>query len=644
MRKGWYLLVFLLVVGLAFSQEEAPVGEEVPEIAVAIEVEAEKEKPAKVDEVPLEKIEKMVNLRSVPEVLKRLPGTETYYGPGLAASMPVVRGNDTKWTQILLEGAILSPIGRPQMLNMMPLTGIESIEVIKGPAPPQYPGSTIGGLVLLKMKSGDKYPGAGARLTLGSYDRQTYELWSGGGNEEKNYFIAVNKEYYSGWEPHQKKNFTEASFKLNFTPEEKSKLTIVGTSLTGILWGLMQTGPNPVNTWLPEWTIDHRALSSVTYSKQVSEKSDYFLRFVPFSFSGEQKIQTMQGPALMPWRYALWKTEYQYNLRPNPNSIWVFGLGYEKDTLKSPGQITYKDIINKYGGSIPASLWQKHDLTYNWAFVQNTFTPSEGKAYTLALRYDNADPGKTIYSPFLSAHFSLNPTSTLRLAITKNRRFADLHELYGEGIFKGNTDLRPETGWTYQLDWERSLANSAKLDLTIYHTKLDNVIGADASTKNQYYNIGRARLRGIEMQYEKGMRNGSWWASYTYLDAKDLVNNRDLVLVFRTASPKNMFKTGFTLNGKNGTSYDLELFAYGPRSTDGKKVTLPAGSPWGTGDNIPPDKVGGYAIVNFKIKKIVGQDGELAFSVENLFDKEYEDLLYYPAPGRWINLSYSLKF
>jgi outer membrane cobalamin receptor len=170
------------------------------------------------------------------------------------------------------------------------------------------------------------------------------------------------------------------------------------------------------------------------------------------------------------------------------------------------------------------------------------------------------------------------------------------------------------------------------------------VIGADASTNNQYYNIGRARLRGIEMQYEKGMRNGSWWASYTYLDAKDLVNNRDLVLVFRTASPKNMFKTGFSLNGKKGTSYDLELFAYGPRSTDGKKVTLPAGSPWGTGVNIPPDKVGGYAIVNLKIKKIVGQDGELAFSVENLFDKEYEDLLFYPAPGRWINLSYSVKF
>ncbi|MGB9877589.1 MAG: hypothetical protein ACPLPS_07450, partial [bacterium] len=73
MKRMLYLLALLFVIVPLFGQEE------IPEIAVEIQVEAEKEKPAKVDEIPLEKIEKMVNLRSVPEVLKRLPGTETYY-------------------------------------------------------------------------------------------------------------------------------------------------------------------------------------------------------------------------------------------------------------------------------------------------------------------------------------------------------------------------------------------------------------------------------------------------------------------------------------------------------------------------------------------------------------------------------------
>ncbi|MBC7328603.1 TonB-dependent receptor [bacterium] len=650
MRTGFWVLVFVLLLGLAFAQEEIPLGEEeIPEIAVAVEVEAEKEKPAKVDEVPLEKIESMVNLRSVPDVLKRLPGTETYIGPGLAASMPVVRGNDSKWTQVLLEGAILSPVGRPYMLNMMPLTAIESIEVIKGPAPPQYPGSTIGGLVLLTMKSGDKYPGAGAQLTIGSYNRQTYELWSGGGDDEKNYFFSVNKELYSGWRPHQKKNFTEASLKLNFSPDEKSKLTIVGSSLNGVLWGVMQLGPNPAQNWYPEWTIDHRSLASITYKRQVSDKSDYFIRIVPFAFSGQIVIQRKAKPDMpgfYPMKYSLWKEEFQYNIRPNPQTVWTYGAGFQRDVLESTPTL---DVT--FMGKIPPDKWKKNDLTYKWLFIQNTFLAQGKNAYTLAVRYDSANPGKDIISPFFSTHFPLGSNSLMRFAVTKNRRFADLHELYGEGIFKGNTDLRPETGWTYQLDLEKKLKENSKFTLTLYQTKLDNVIGADASTKNQYMNIGRAKLQGIECEYEKNYPWGLWWANYTYLDAWDLNKDRPLVIVFRTASPRNMFKTGITINGKNNWNFDLELFAYGPRRTD---LDTPRQEDWFKWDQatqkwVPikvtvPTEVGGYAIFNLKLRKATGKDSELILSIENLFDKDYQDLLFYPAPGRWINLSFKKLF
>lgn len=642
MRKAACLLVILLIGGVIWCQEEPSIWEEeVPEIAVAIEVEAEKEKPAKVDEVSLEKIEAMVNPRSVPDVLKRLPGTETYIGPGLAASMPVVRANDSKWTQVLLEGAILSPIGRPFMLNMMPLTAIESIDVIKGPAPPQYPGSTIGGLVLLTMKSGDKYPGAGTKLTFGSYDRQTYELWSGGGEEEKNYFIAVNKELYSGWRPHQKKNFTEASFKLNFTPKEKSKLTIVGTSLTGVLWGLKQLGPNPARNWEPEWTIDHRALASITYKHEVSDKSDYFIRIVPYSFSGQNVIKRKEKPdvpGFYPMIYSLWKEEFQYNFRPKPDNIWTYGLGFEKDVMKLT-----KTLDITFMGRIPPNEWKKYDQTYKWLFVQNTFLAKGRNAYTFAVRYDSADPGKDIISPFFSTHFPIGSDTFMRVAITKNRRFADLHELYGEGVFTGNTNLRPETGWTYQVDFEKKTSEDSKIDFTIYRIKLDNVIGADASTKNQYMNIGKALVQGIELEYSKNYPWGLWWANYTYLDSWDLNKDRPLVIIFRTAAPRNAFKTGFTINGKNKWVYDLELFAYGPRRTDRDTAGFEEGLIKGEKVWVPTE-VGGYAIVNFKMRKSLGQDREFVISVENLFDKDYQDLLFYPAPGRWLNISLTQRF
>jgi vitamin B12 transporter len=611
----------------------------VPEISIAVEVEAEKEKPAQVEEVQIEKIEKMVNVQSVPDVLKRTSGTTTAIGAALCASIPVIRGNDSKWTQILVEGATLSPIGRPFVLNMMPLTAVEKVEIIKGPAPPQYPGSTIGGLVLLTLKSGDKYPGGGASLTMGSYGRQTYELWAGGGNEERNYFIAMNKDLHSGWRPHQRKNLTETSMNLNFSLGEGSTLTLAGTSMTGIIWGYRPTGPNPFGSWEAEWTIDSRATGSITYKKQISEKADYFLRIAPYSFSGDQEWQSYSKttgkvkPVFQPWQYSLWKTEFQYNLRPNPNAVWTYGMGYQRDTFRTPGQL---DV--QYMGNIPANKWKKYDQTFKWAFLQNTFLTSKLTAYTLALRYDNAEPGKDIISPFFSIHLPKGENSKIRFAVTKNRRFADLNELYGEGMWIGNVNLRPETGWTYQLDWEKKLSPNYDLNLSLYQTKLDNVIGANQD--NKYDNIGRARLRGLEIELEREASFGSWWLNYTYLDAKDLVQNRPLIVVFRTAMPRNMLKAGVSLKGRDETSYDFELITVGPRRTDVDKPT-PVGDPWNVW---VPTEVGGYVLFNLKVNKNVGKDGKFVLSIENLFDKEYEDLVFYPGPGRWINLTYSQRF
>lgn len=633
MKRKPYLLILVLACCFGYPQEE-----EVPEIAVAIEVEAEKEKPAQVVEVPIEKIEKMVNVQSVPDVMKRGAGMTTAIGAALCASIPVIRGNDSKWTQVLVEGAILSPIGRPFVLNMMPLTAVDKVEIIKGPAPPQYPGSTIGGLVLMTLKSGDKYPGADAKLTMGSYGHQTYELWAGGGDEEKNYFLALNKDMHSGWRPHQRKNITETSLKINYPLSDDSNITFVGTSMTGLIWGYRPTGPNPFGSWEAEWQIDSRSTGSITFSKKISDKADYFLRISPYSFSGNQVWQSYSKstgkvkPVFMPWKYSLRKLEFQYNIRPSPDVIWTYGIGNQKDIFRTPGQL---DV--QYMGQIPSDKWRKYDQTFNWAFIQNTFLAKNRDAYTLALRYDTAEPGKDVISPFFSVHHPIDQSTKLRFTVTKNRRFADLNELYGEGMWKGNVNLRPEIGWTYQIDWEKKV-NKSDLVLSLYQTKLDNVIGADAN--NVFQNIGRAKINGLELEVDRELPFGTLWWNYTYLDAKDLVKNRPLVVVFRTSMPKHMFKTGLSFNRKGKTSYDVEIIGVGPRKTDVDKPTF-VGDPWNV---TVPTEVGGYVLVNLKLSKSLGQNSFLLFSLENLFNKQYEDLVFYPGPGRWLNIGISRRF
>ncbi|MGB9797214.1 MAG: hypothetical protein ACPLSK_01175, partial [bacterium] len=71
MRRGFiFSLIVFFLCSFLFAQERSVSSEETgPEITVQVEVEAEREKPAEVEEVQIEKIEKMVNVQTVPDVL-----------------------------------------------------------------------------------------------------------------------------------------------------------------------------------------------------------------------------------------------------------------------------------------------------------------------------------------------------------------------------------------------------------------------------------------------------------------------------------------------------------------------------------------------------------------------------------------------
>lgn len=123
------------------------------------------------------------------------------------------------------------------------------MELVKGPAPPQYPGNTISGIVNMTTKTGDEYPGGNLRLTFGRYDQQIYELSAGGGDKAQNYFFAFNRTHEHGWRPQALTNMNDATMKLVFTPDEQSKLTVAGSFLGGEKAGFIADGPNPAGQW-----------------------------------------------------------------------------------------------------------------------------------------------------------------------------------------------------------------------------------------------------------------------------------------------------------------------------------------------------------------------------------------------------------
>jgi len=620
----------------AIVQSEETQETEESNVEIEMEVIGTHEWPAKVDVVTSEQIEEMVNAPYISDVLQRLPGADTLTGCPAGAPLITIRGNSSEWTQLLLEGVPLNPIGRPYLLNFVPMAAIDTVRLLKGPTPPKYPGTTIAGLILLDMKTGDRHPGVDVSATVGDFGQRLLDVNVGGGSSEKNYFLSLTHSEMDGWLPHCDMDLNNAAAKVVLTPDDRSKLSLVGSYLFGEKFGPRPEGPNPADKWAAEWTDVSQPKGSITYERTLSDRSDLMVRVSPYWFSGTQQwnqwFTDHEEERFMLWDYDLLRTEFRHDLRPQPERVWSWGGSWQKDVYTFAGPMPMR-----FWGAVPDERWSEYAKRARSLFAQHSFPSGDHSTLTLGGRYDDEEPGEAIVSPFCSWHRKLDESRRLRLAFTRNRRFPKLMELYGQGMWVGNPALDPELGWTYQADMSWA-PGSSTLEVSVFQSDLDNLIVADAS--NQFFNVGTAQVRGIELSWQDTWRVGSCHVNYTYLDSRDMVNDEPLVVAFRTVYPRHSAKAGVSLEDANGGKHSVEVLAYGPRRTDVDEPTF-VGDPWNV--TVPP-RIPGFTCVNYKYTHAVNENTKLSLAVENIFDVETQDLLFYPRPRRWVSGSLSWHF
>jgi len=278
-------------------------------------------------------------------------------------------------------------------------------------------------------------------------------------------------------------------------------------------------------------------------------------------------------------------------------------------------------------------------------FVQQTWTVAEGRTMTAGLRWDDIRPGRGALSPFLSLSARPDPNTSWRLSVARNRRFPNLDELYGVGIFHGNPNLKPEKAWVYEIDYERLFPEKgAKLSVSLFRSDIRDTIGIDPT--NTYRNIGKARIQGIEVEWRQTFRNGHFWANYAFLDAKDLVRGRPLVTDYRTSPSKHMLKAGLTLRGRKGEVLGLEFLFFGKKHTDVDRPTVEkyVDESGKVVEVTVPPRVPSFLLVNLRLAKRLDPSTTVELAVENLLDRDYSQILFYPREGRWLKLTLTRRF
>ncbi len=204
----------------------------------------------------------------------------------------------------------------------------------------------------------------------------------------------------------------------------------------------------------------------------------------------------------------------------------------------------------------------------------------------------------------------------LRASYGEAFRAPSLADLYYPGF--SNPDLEPERSRSYEVAVEGG-SGPWRSSVAWFENDLDNLIEFDFVTFVPQ-NIGRARSRGIEgsLAGRFGVFDGRLVA--TWLDAENLA-------------------TGKPLLRRPDGSASLSLYARPGAATVGGVVRY-VGKRTDFGDQ-PLDP---YTSVDLSFAWRFGERWEPFVSVENLFDRSYEEAAGYPAPGTSFRAGLDLHF
>ncbi|MCA0933171.1 TonB-dependent receptor [Lutimonas saemankumensis] len=545
-------------------------------------------------------------------------------------------------------------------LEDLELEGIARMEIIKGPSSSLY-GAGLGGTIQLIPEKGtfDSFF-IESSYTFGSYGLGKFLLSSNLGNQTNSAKINFSSTSSDGYRENNKTNRYNLTLSSNHTLDKNNVLNVIGNFIdmkAYIPSSLNETDylNNPEKaafTWGRSKGFEDysKLLLGLSWEHSFSETSKlissifggYFDSYEarPFNIQ-DQKI----GSAGLRSRYIK-----NSNLM-NRKLLWTVGIEIFNDRsfLK-----TYENLYRDYPpetGSVQGDLLS--DFVEN-RFYSNLF--SEGKyhlsekfildlglnlnqtSYDLKDRYNENEFNTSgsysfdlVVSPKAGLTFQADKHKMLFATVSHGFSPPKLEEtLLPEGVI--NTDIKPETGWNYEIGSRgKLLKNRFNYELSLYAMDIDNLLVPRRTGDDQFVgvNAGKTLHKGIEFalnyflidkkSIQLSHSNSFSFQNFKFEEFQDLdqdYSGNDL-----TGVPDKIFFTELHLNTLNG------FFTYLNYRYTGQ---IPI-----TDDNSVYSDA--FQVVNLKsgyIKRIGNQfQFAISLGLNNVFDEKYASMLQINAIG-----------
>jgi vitamin B12 transporter len=555
---------------------------------------------------------------SLTDVMRRLPGVDIAHNGGIGQQSSLfVRGTNSSHVLILVDGVRLNQAGvsGSSDLSQFPISLVQRVEYIRGPRSAVYGSDAIGGVVNI-ITTREKY-GSTLSAGAGSNGYQSYN----GSTQQK---LGDN---------------TRATLAGDYTYTKG--FDVVAEGNTG---GLAQPDRDGFMSKTLYGALDHN----------FSEEWSAFAR--GYGYDNRTAYDNSSYAGVLVDTRQLYSQTWDAGLRFNNDLVHsqlLSSYSHSKDYNYDPNLGRYDstatlDEVKHYNlqwansvdvghGNIGAGIdWQKQSTQPGTSYVTEGYDLRNTGIYMTGLQqfgeftFEGAARGDD------NSQFGNHGTwqGSAGWEFVEGYRFVasygtafkapNLGQLYG---FYGNKDLEPEES----KQWEGALEGlTAGVNWRVsgYHNDIDNLIDYDTQLL-KYYNVGEARIKGIEAtaSFDTGPLTHN--IGYDYMDARNAETNQLLV---RRAKQQVKYQLDWQIYDFDwsmtyhylGSRYDniYDPVTYAPQTV----------------------KLGGVSLWDLAASYPVTSHLTVRGRIANLFDKDYETVYGYQTPGREYYLTGSYTF
>lgn len=580
--------------------------------------------------------------------LREVPGAAVVQGGGTGAQTSLfLRGGESDHVKVLIDGvAVNDPGGAFDFANLS-TDQVERIEVVRGPVSVLYGSDAVAGVVHVMTRRGSGAPSVTAEVTGGSGQRPhggdrytTYDTRAGlsGSGSNVSYAVGAGRQHSGGIYPfNNQATVNTASARLGWSPIPAGELTFSSRVDDSRSHFPTDGGGALVdeNAYLDRrlWT------TSLAAGWNFSDRIDGRVQ-VGLITRDQSAIDEQDGPEDTSGVYASTlefegvrrTADARVNVRL-PRSVLSAGVAWEG----ADANTAYTS--QSEWGALAASA--DYDRATTGYYAQLITSPVSRLHLTVGGRLDDSGTYDTFATYRVGAALRVLHGTRLRGALGRGFREPTFAESFGSGFGDaGNAGLEPERSLSREIGIEHDLAaGNATLAATWFDQSFDELIqytfSPPAEGDPNYFNVGGAQARGLELEARAARGAWSGSASYTWLDtevtdpglASDAAFVEGEPLLRRPAHSGSL--SGRFSSHAGGVAVTLHTvgeredvdFATGPPSP---RVTLDA-----------------YTTVDVAAEyrlPVSGPATDLLVRIDNILDTGYESLAGFPGPGRLIRV------